>query len=829
MAEEKKQNRNYESEISPHMAFRHRLLNTVAELLLYMRATKDKQALSYREERLVDKNVKDAILNLLKQFEEQASRHVQEVFRQRYRLLRRFKDIQSALELVPVLKTALTIYIDNIMSPDDITRTTFKVAHIEGLLQSSYEQFVKRIIEYLDFERVAEEALFLRLAYGSAGLLIKTPTLLLRRFVEKRKLDLPQSLLATETLVPQQVPNEETVLLEVKQDVTEDDVKSLVERVIETLKARKLIAEHGLDLVKGGMDLRAGIEQILSVVLEDAHRPIFDDYTQSVLKAYHEHSDKHQQTEFRMQHQMQLLLEPDGSLVVREQLISPDSKEVVTLRNIQVSLSVYSLPLESGQKPLSLEHLIRSAQDWIRISTNAKRIEAYRSDLLDTALDVVLEHNITDRKRIISLVEQVRKVLSQVDENELQDTLASITDMEVQVVHPSRFAPVTVSDVTIGYFLIARKGEKLVEPVQFDTATTFVPTRQALIAEFEKQLSEAIENLLAMYLKDANLSKAISLSDPTIKFLTRFLTIAQSGTYEVIFVPSRYFATLPVNADPELSKGILDSVLFFAKLYYIGVVSTQIYRLTRAPERFVYYVDIGAADRNMRVYEYLKRAIAAIKTRPAVLSPDMELDRIPSYIGIFEDLFIPVYNGTRAMEIETIQGGDLNSRIDDLDHLLRQLLSGLGVPPSLLGYTEEYEYRTTLANQNVRFAKTIIRFQKEVSQSFTELLHKVVYLVREKLYAEVAALYRVYLPPPRGLMLAELSELANAAQQIADVFADIYDKKLMLKWLLGDIIDLEKYSIRRLEAELHEQMNKIIRKRGTEEEGEENERGPLTL
>lgn len=812
--------KNYRETISRSALFRHKILNTVADLLLHMRAVKDKQAFAHKEDRLVDPNIRETIIDLLRDFEKQSNQYVQEVFRQRYKLLRRYKDIDTALEVIPVLKSAIQVYIDNIMSPDDITKGTFKVAHIEGLIHSNYEQFIKRVIDYLSFERLAEQTLFFRLAYGCAGLLIKTPMLLLKKFLKRNQLT-QSNLLATETFTNTK-RKKKKVIVESVQMLNEETIKNLIEMVNRTMMARKVISEFGLNFTRDLTDNvhTATVNNIVDFVLETSHTKLFDEYTTSILSKYKEYTERKKEnveTAFELEHKIQCILEETGIQIV-ESLSNNNNGSEETLRNIRIRFGLYE-PMYTEQKNKIHNRIfneqLKFVQDFIKASKQTiDQSNIYRHELIELSLEQNSKNN---------LLEQIRTVLSKAAERELTDTLSSITDLEVEVVHPSRFAPVSISDIVIGYFVITRKGERLSEPINFDATVTFSPDRQNLIQDFEKQLTQVLEKLLYEYLKDKDLTKTATFSEPTVRFLTRFLSFAQSGEYEIVFVPIKYFTTLPLNANPEYSKGILDTILFFAKLYYIGIISTQIYRLTRAPERFVYYVDIGAADRNMRVYQYLKRAIQSIKTRPTVLNPDLELDRLPSYIGIFEDLFIPIYNGNRAMEIDTLQGGDLNNRIEDLEHLLKQLLSGLGIPPSLLGYTDDHEYRTTLANQNVRFAKSIMRFQKEVSQTFTDLLHKSIFLVKEKLYADVAALYKLYLPPPRGLMLAELSELARSANEIADVFSDIYEKKLVLMWLLGDLVDIDKYSIKQLENELQNAIERLVRKKQKGEETESEE------
>lgn len=775
-------------------AKRQQILDSISDILLHIYSVRDTELKLFENDVTLDDTVKNQITEIIGKLEKETIYRADEFIQDKFRQLKKHNDIDTAIENIPPLNAALQVYIDNILAPDDITREVFKVAHIEGLIMTNYEQFIKRVISYLEFDEIAKTILRFRLLYGSGGIWIQTPTEKLKRFLQKNQVNFENT---------DNVKIETYIQLEREIDETE---------ILESFKyyARKLNLRNSTQLITNKLSTLQN-----NIITEQFVDNLFDSFFVDQVDIYSQKLVANQAADKRSH---KLILDGAADSIRVREILDDE-----TIRDIRISFSIQDerVLTESinGTYIHSLIYEIRKLKKNHKIAWTS---------LINPTKKVILEQLMNNQQS--GLFATIKDNLRRFENDKMlkTDIANSLDEVDLMPVHPSRFAPVKLSNYTIGYLVITKRGDKLEKPLTYDLSIDIVAQRRSFIANFEKQVLEQIGNILLNYLRNKDLVDTIITNDTTAKFLAKFLSMANSGSYEVIFVPAKYFVTLPVDADPETAKGIFDSVLFFAKLYYIGVISTQIYRLTRAPERFVYYVDVGMADKNMQVKKYLLTALQAIKSRPALLSPDTEMSKIPAYVGIFEDLFIPRYGGERSIDIETVQGGDLNARIEDIEHLLRQLLSGLGVPPALIGYSEEYELRSTLANQNIRFARTVISFQQELSKSFTELLHKITYVVMEHVYTHIASFYKLYLPPPRALMIAQLSEIARAAADIADAIGDITDKKLLLNWLIGDLFDITGYSIKQLELELQKKVEELLKKSEDEETGD-NEEGGLTL
>jgi len=137
------------------------------------------------------------------------------------------------------------------------------------------------------------------------------------------------------------------------------------------------------------------------------------------------------------------------------------------------------------------------------------------------------------------------------------------------------------------------------------------------------------------------------------------------------------------------------------------------YRIVRSPERRVFKIDVGnipAPD----VEQYMQKVMTQMK-RNQVIDPDTgRVDLRYNPMSIDEDYFIPVRGGASS-EITTLPGGTYTGDIDDVKYLRDKLFSALKVPQSYLSRGEGAEEdKTTLAQKDIRFARTIQRLQRSI-------------------------------------------------------------------------------------------------------------------
>ena len=138
------------------------------------------------------------------------------------------------------------------------------------------------------------------------------------------------------------------------------------------------------------------------------------------------------------------------------------------------------------------------------------------------------------------------------------------------------------------------------------------------------------------------------------------------------------------------------------------------YRIVRAPERRVFKIDVGNINPN-DVEQYMQKIMTQMKRHQVVDPQTGRVDLRYNPLSIEEDYFIPVRGGASSTEIIPLKGGDYTGQVDDVKYLRDKLFSALKVPQSYLtmgeGATED---KTTLAQKDVRFARTIQRLQRVV-------------------------------------------------------------------------------------------------------------------
>ena len=138
------------------------------------------------------------------------------------------------------------------------------------------------------------------------------------------------------------------------------------------------------------------------------------------------------------------------------------------------------------------------------------------------------------------------------------------------------------------------------------------------------------------------------------------------------------------------------------------------YRITRSPERRAFYVDVGNIP-PQDVEQYMQKVMTAMKRNQVVDSTTGRVDLRYNPLSVEEDYFIPV-RGNSSTKIESVAGGKYTGDIDDVKYLRDKLFSALKVPAAYISSDGEkaVEDKTTLAQKDIRFARTIQRLQRSI-------------------------------------------------------------------------------------------------------------------
>ena len=139
------------------------------------------------------------------------------------------------------------------------------------------------------------------------------------------------------------------------------------------------------------------------------------------------------------------------------------------------------------------------------------------------------------------------------------------------------------------------------------------------------------------------------------------------------------------------------------------------YRIVRSPERRVFYIDVGNIP-PQDIEQYMQKAMTQMKRNQVVDADTGRVDLRYNPLSVEEDYFIPVRGGQSGTKIEPLAGGKYTGDIDDVKYLRDKLFSALKIPASYLSSDSEkaQEDKTTLAQKDIRFARTVQRLQRSI-------------------------------------------------------------------------------------------------------------------
>ena len=220
------------------------------------------------------------------------------------------------------------------------------------------------------------------------------------------------------------------------------------------------------------------------------------------------------------------------------------------------------------------------------------------------------------------------------------------------------------------------------------------------------------------------------------------------------------------------------------------------YRIVRSPERRVFYVDVGNVP-PQDVEQYVQRVMTQMK-RNQVVSPDTgRVDLRYNPMSVEEDYFIPVRGG-ESTKIETLAGGQFTGDIDDVKYLRDKLFSALKIPPSYLTNAEgAQEDKTTLAQKDIRFARTVQRLQRSIVSELEKIA--IVHLFTRGYRGKDLTSFKISLNNPSKL--AQLQELEHWRTKF-DVASAATEGFFSKRWIAQNIFNVSEEEMVRIQREM---------------------------
>jgi hypothetical protein len=151
--------------------------------------------------------------------------------------------------------------------------------------------------------------------------------------------------------------------------------------------------------------------------------------------------------------------------------------------------------------------------------------------------------------------------------------------------------------------------------------------------------------------------------------------------------------------------------------------SLVIYRLSRAPERRIFYIDVGNLPK-VKAEQYLRDVMMRYRNKLVYDASTGEIRDDKKFMAMLEDFWLPRREGGRGTEITTLPGGQNLGEITDIEYFKKKLYRSLNVPPSRMDGEGGFNLgrSSEILRDEIKFTKFVARLRKRFAAMFSDML-----------------------------------------------------------------------------------------------------------
>ena len=151
--------------------------------------------------------------------------------------------------------------------------------------------------------------------------------------------------------------------------------------------------------------------------------------------------------------------------------------------------------------------------------------------------------------------------------------------------------------------------------------------------------------------------------------------------------------------------------------------SLVIYRLSRAPERRIFYIDVGNLPK-VKAEQYLKEVMSRYRNKLVYDAQTGEVRDDRKFMSMMEDFWLPRREGGRGTEISTLPGGQNLGELTDIEYFQKKLYRALGIPESRIAAEGGFNLgrSSEILRDELKFAKFVGRLRKRFANMFNDML-----------------------------------------------------------------------------------------------------------
>jgi hypothetical protein len=217
------------------------------------------------------------------------------------------------------------------------------------------------------------------------------------------------------------------------------------------------------------------------------------------------------------------------------------------------------------------------------------------------------------------------------------------------------------------------------------------------------------------------------------------------------------------------------------KQYILMEDAMLIHRISRSPDRRIFYINVGSIPPN-EVENFMQKTISTMKRTPLMDSQTGDYNLKYNQQNLLEDFYIPIRGNDQTTKIETTPGLQYDG-IQDVTYLRDKLFAALKVPKAFMGYEKDLTGKATLAAEDIRFARTINRIQRIILSELYKIA--LVHLYSQGYTGEQLTNFELDLTTPS--IIYDQEKIALLTQKV-DLAQKIMESKLLpTDWIYDNI------------------------------------------
>ena len=254
-----------------------------------------------------------------------------------------------------------------------------------------------------------------------------------------------------------------------------------------------------------------------------------------------------------------------------------------------------------------------------------------------------------------------------------------------------------------------------------------------------------------------------------------------------------------------------------------------IYRLARAPERRIFYIDVGNLPK-LKAEQYLQQVMNRYKQKMIYNASSGEVEDQRKHLSMLEDFWLPRREGGRGTEISTLPGGQNLGETDDIEYFRKKLYKSLNVPISRIEGTDSTQFNLGRASEitrdEVKFGKFISRLRHRFSTLFTDLLRVQLILrgiIKEEDWWEVRDRIRYIWAKDSHFMELKNSEIMRDRFELVSMAEEYVGRYISAEYLRKNILQQSDEQMKEIDKQMAaEKPEEPEDEMGDDEDGDED-------